>query len=380
MNLKIAVPVGAAAVGLAILLAVIQSHSATDTATSPIGTGDADLPGVEAGEPPAGSIKVMETGGVLHTIPLEKIRSGGVPKDGIPSIDEPVFVGIEDAAFVEDADMVMGLEISGDARAYPLLILVWHEIVNDIVGGVPVAVTYCPLCYTSQVFERTIDGEAVEFGTTGKLYQSNLLMYDRLTDSYWSQALGTAVKGPLSGSELVRVPFDVMAWGDWKGIHPDTVILSTDTGYARAYGADPYGSYYTDSSIAFPVDNADERMHPKEIIVGLAFEGVSKAYRQADVESSVVINDVVGGTSTLLLSVFAGNARAFDRTVDGEVLAFEYDGGRITDTGSGSEWNYDGLAVTGKRAGDQLARLPIDPGFWFEWVAFHPQTLVYGDE
>lgn len=379
MDLKIAAPAGAAAVGLVILLVVSQGDPSTDAPGSDISSGEADVPDAVATEPPTGGVSVMETNGVLHTIPLEKIRDGGPPKDGIPSIDNPVFVNAEDAVFVGDTDMVMGLEINGDARAYPLLILVWHEIVNDEVGGIPVAVTYCPLCYTSQVFERTIDGEAVEFGTTGKLYQSNLLMYDRLTDSYWSQALGTAVKGPLSGSKLVLVPFDVITWSDWKSAHPDTVILSTDTGYARAYEVDPYGSYYTDSRIIFPVDNADERMHPKEIIIGFVLDGTSKAYRQADVESSVVINDVVGDTSTLLLSMFAGNTRAFDRELDGEVLTFEYDGSRITDAGSGSEWNYDGLAVAGERAGEQLTRLPIEPGFWFEWVAFHPQTLVYGD-
>ena len=379
MDLKIAAPVGAAAVGLVILVVIAQGGPSADIPGPVTGSGETDVPDAAEAESPTGGVSVMETNGVLHTIPLEKIRDGGVPKDGIPSIDKPVFVNAGDAAFVEDANMVMGLEINGDARAYPLIILVWHEIVNDEVGGIPVAVTYCPLCYTSQVFERTIDGEAVEFGTTGKLYQSNLLMYDRLTDSYWSQALGTAVKGPLSGSKLVHVPFDVMTWGDWKRSHPDTVILSTDTGHARAYGVDPYGTYYTDPNIAFPVDNTDERMHPKEIIVGFVFDGTSKAYRQADVESSVVINDIVGDTSTLLLSMFAGNTRAFDRELDGEVLVFEYDGGRITDAGSGSEWNYDGLAVAGEREGEQLTRLPIEPGFWFEWVAFHPQTLVYGD-
>ena len=126
------------------------------------------------------NVKIMETNGVKHLIPLDKIKGGGPPKDGIPSIDDPVFAGIQDSQFMSDSDTVIGLYINGEARAYPLFILVWHEIVNDTVGGVPVAVTYCPLCYTNQVFERVIDGQEVEFGTSGKLYNSNLLMYDRL--------------------------------------------------------------------------------------------------------------------------------------------------------------------------------------------------------
>ena len=146
--------------------------------------------------------EVITTDGVKHIVPLDKIRSGGPPKDGIPSIDNPKFVNANEAEFVSDNDVVIGLEINGEIKAYPLSILVWHEIVNDNVGDIPVAVTYCPLCFTNQVFERTIDGNEVEFGTSGKLYNSNLVMYDRLTESYWSQALGTAIVGELAGHEL----------------------------------------------------------------------------------------------------------------------------------------------------------------------------------
>ena len=149
----------------------------------------------------------METNGVKHLIPLDKIKGGGPPKDGIPSIDNPVFADIRDSDFMSDSDIVIGLDINGESKAYPLFILVWHEIVNDKVGETPVSVTYCPLCYTNQVFERIINGQEVEFGTYNrKLYNSNLLMYDRLTESYWSQALGMAVKGELSGYQLNHNP------------------------------------------------------------------------------------------------------------------------------------------------------------------------------
>ena len=324
-------------------------------------------------------LTMMETDGVKHIIPLDKIKGGGPPKDGIPSIDNPVFATAESAHFMSDSDTVIGLEIDGEARAYPLFILVWHEIVNDVVGGVPVSVTYCPLCYTNQVFERVIDGNVVEFGTSGKLYNSNLLMYDRLTESYWSQALGMAVKGELTGYKLTLIPFDVITWVDWKKIHPDTLVLTTNTGHIRSYATDPYGDYYTEPRIIFPVENNDDRMHPKEIILGFNLEGIHKAYKQNDVESSTLINDSVGRTPLLLVSLFSENSRAFERIVDGDVLDFVFVENKIIDTQTNSEWNYDGLSISGKYEGKQLQRIPIEPGFWFEWVAFHPQTLVYGD-
>ena len=330
------------------------------------------------------NVKIMETNGVKHLIPLDKIKGGGPPKDGIPSIDDPVFAGVQDSQFMSNSDTVIGLYINGEARAYPLFILVWHEIVNDTVGGVPVAVTYCPLCYTNQVFERVIGGQEVEFGTSGKLYNSNLLMYDRLTDSYWSQALGLAVKGELTGHELDLVPFDVITWGDWKELYPDTLVLTTDTGHIRSYATDPYGNYYTEPRIMFPVEHSDDRLHPKEIILGFEEDGVYKAFRQSDAESHVVINDIVGNSSVLVLSMYSENSRAFDRTVDGKILSFEYDADsdKIFDTLTNSEWNYEGLAVSGDYAGVQLQRIAYSPGFWFEWVAFHPDTLVFnaGDD
>jgi len=323
---------------------------------------------------------IMETNGIKHLIPLDKIKGGGPPMDGIPSIDNPVFADLQGSYFMSDSDTVIGLEINGEAKAYPLFILVWHEIVNDNVGGTPVAVTYCPLCYTNQVFERVIDGQEVEFGTSGKLYNSNLVMYDRLTESYWSQALGIAVKGELSGYKLNLVPFDVITWGDWKTLHPDTMVLTTDTGHIRSYATDPYGNYYTEPRILFPVEHSDDRMHPKEIILGFNRDDIYKAYKQNDIESNVIINDSIGETPVMLISLYSENSRAFERTINGVVLDFEYVDGKIFDFQTNSEWNYDGFSISGEYQGKQLERMAIEPGFWFEWIAFHPQTLVYGDE
>ena len=368
LNLKIIAPVILIVAVIAVLAVSFQGVPIT----TQIESDTIDLESTE--------LKLMETNGVKHLIPLEKIRAGGPPKDGIPSIDNPVFANVQGSQFMSDSDTVIGVEINGEAKAYPSFILVWHEIVNDNVGGTPVAVTYCPLCYTNQVFERVIDGQEVEFGTSGKLYNSNLLMYDRLTESYWSQALGIAVKGELSGYELNLIPFDVITWGDWKKLHPDTMVLTTDTGHIRSYATDPYGNYYTEPRILFPVEHSDDRMHPKEIIIGFNQDNIYKAYKQNDIESNVIINDSIGETPVMLISLYSENSRAFERTINGIVLDFEYMDGKIFDSQTNSEWNYDGLSVSGKYQGEQLQRMAIEPGFWFEWIAFHPQTLVYGDK
>ena len=363
MNVKLLVSVAFIGVSVAILIILLQDET-NPTAAETLS--------------PTSELKLMETNGVKHLVPLDKIKGGGPPKDGIPSVDDPVFASISESQFMSDSDTVIGLEINGDARAYPLFILVWHEIVNDTVGEIPVSVTYCPLCYTNQVFERIIDGKEVEFGTSGKLYNSNLLMYDRLTESYWSQALGLAVKGELTGTQLNLVPFDVITWGDWKELYPDTLVMTTETGYLRSYATDPYGNYYTEPRIMFPVEHNDERIHPKEIIIGVEIDGVYKAYRQNDIELENVINDYVDDKPLLLVSLFSENSRVFERTVDGKVLDFQFNENKMIDLQTNSEWNYDGIGISGPYLGAQLERIPTYPGFWFEWFAFHPDTLVYG--
>lgn len=310
-------------------------------------------------------------------VPLEKIVSGGPPKDGIPSVDEPKFVTIEKATFIEDGDLVIGLRVNGETKAYPLKILVWHEIVNDRIGDVPVSVTYCPLCFTSMVFVRNVDGQEVEFGTSGKLYNSNLVMYDRFSDSLWSQAMGRGIVGKYSGYELKRLPFDLAYWREWKQLYPDTLVLSTDTGSTRPYGVDPYGDYYTTPQIYFPVEHKDDRLQPKETVMGLAHDNSFKAYKLTDIVKQNVINDSIGNKSVLLLSLQPFMARAFDRTVDGKVFEFQFSNGRLTDKQTASEWNFDGEAISGPLQDKHLIRLAVDPSFWFSWAAFHPDTKLY---
>lgn len=176
------------------------------------------------------------------------------------------------------------------------------------------------------------------------------------------------------------VPFDVVTWGDWKKLYPDTLVLTTDTGYIRSYATDPYGNYYTEPRIMFPVEHSDDRLFPKEIIIGFNEDGIYKAYKQNDIESIVIINDLIGETPVMLVSLFSENSRAFERIVNDVQLDFVFDDGKILDVQTNSEWNYAGLSISGKYQGEQLHRMAIEPGFWFEWVAFHPETLVFGDQ
>ena len=315
-------------------------------------------------------------------VPLDQIVSGGPPPDGIPSIDNPKFMSVKEAdKILEDSELVVGLSVNGDIRAYPLQILVWHEIVNDNVGGVPVAITYCPLCFTNQVFNRTLeDGNMIEFGTSGKLYNSNLVMYDRVSNSLWSQGLAQGIIGKYAGVNLQRIPFDVANWKEWKQLYPESKILSRDTGFNRPYGADPYGDYYTNSEVLFPISNTDNRLGLKEIMIGLENSGQYKAYKLQDVEDKKIINDEISNKSIAVFSSFPFMVRVFNRpVVDGQVLQFKYNSQNSTfiDLNTGSEWNFEGVAINGGLKGKKLTRLPFDEGFWFEWVAFHPETQLF---
>jgi hypothetical protein len=321
------------------------------------------------------------TGEDKSIVPLDQIVSGGPPPDGIPSIDNPKFVSVQEAdKFLQGSDLVLGLNINGDIRAYPLQILVWHEIVNDKVGRVPVAITYCPLCFTNQVFNSTLrDKTVVKFGTSGKLYNSNLVMYDRTSKSLWSQALAEGIVGKYAGMRLDRIPFDVANWKDWNHLYPNSKVLSKDTGFSRPYGADPYDGYYTSNEVLFPVSNRDDRLGLKEIVVGLENGSQYQAYKLQQIESGKVINVEFNGKSIALISLHPSMVRAYDRVVDAKKLDFEYISSRnkILDKQTGSEWNFEGLAINGQMKGKHLTRLPFDEGFWFEWVAFHPNTGLY---
>ncbi len=205
-----------------------------------------------------------------HTVPLSEFAPGGPGKDGIPAIDAPKFVSVSQAGdFLEAREPVVLLGVNGDARAYPLQILIWHEIVNDTVGGTPVAVTFCPLCNTTIVFDRRLGGRLLDFGTTGNLRNSDLVMYDRQTESWWQQFGGEAVVGGLAGEKLKKLPASIVAWEEFGRAHPDGKVLSRETGFSRPYGQNPYAGYDSvDSPPFFPAENQDDsRLRPKERVV-----------------------------------------------------------------------------------------------------------------
>ncbi|MGH7342857.1 MAG: DUF3179 domain-containing protein, partial [Candidatus Rokuibacteriota bacterium] len=236
-------------------------------------------------------------------VPLEEIISGGPPPDGIPAIDRPAFVKpAEAAAWLVPKEPVLALEVKGDARAYPLQILMWHEIANDVVGGVPVAVTFCPLCNSGIVFERAVDGTTLDFGTSGKLYKSDLVMYDRQTHSLWAQMEGRAIVGTRAGTRLKLVPANTLSFEEWRTMHPNGKVLSRDTGHTRAYGRNPYASYDQPQLGPFLFQGQlDPRRPPKERVVGIALGATARAYPWPVLVEQRVVHDRLGDHALVIL-------------------------------------------------------------------------------
>jgi hypothetical protein len=287
-------------------------------------------------------IKYLEDG-TPYLVHPDRIRGGGPPKDGIPSIDLPRFVSVEDAdEWINDDELGIAIIHKKVKRFYPFQILVYHEIVNENIEGTPLLITYCPLCGSGIVFEREINDEPVEFGTSGKLYNSNLVMYDRKTDTYWSQIGGKAILGELTGEELELFPADVTTWGEWKNAHPDSQVLSRKTGTIRSYGTDPYGDYYESRRLYFPVDKEDNSIHPKAVVYGIEIKGVHKAYLEEDIKELKSFEDTVNGVDLVIKRDSAGLTK-FQNKITKEIIPYERD-------------------------------------FWFAWFAFNPETEVYNLE
>ncbi|CAN5718146.1 DUF3179 domain-containing protein [soil metagenome] len=360
--------------------------SPTATQPSPTATATPEPEGPTLG--PDGHFETVQVSddGTRHLIPLRKIQSGGPPKDGIPSIDSPQFVGSDDwdEQRFDDDQFVLGVEVNGERRAYPFQIMVWHELVNDEIAGVPILASYCPLCGSAIAFVREIETdsgrEAVEFGVSGKLYNSDLLMYDRKTDSYWSQLTGTAVVGELTGQRLDFYPSELMTWGDWKNTYPDSVVLTRSTGFNRDYDNPPYAGYDESPGIWFPVTATDDRLHEKTRVTGVELSLTNfAAYPDDLVAEHGPVNDEVRGVPLLVFANPAAgdNVVVFLREVDGQTLQFSMDDEGLVDEETGSRWTYDGLAVSGELEGAQLEQVDTIKGFWFAWYAFHQQTALW---
>ncbi|MGQ0571378.1 MAG: DUF3179 domain-containing protein [Armatimonadota bacterium] len=329
------------------------------------------------------------------SVPLEQIRSGGPPKDGIPPIDKPKFETIAEAGkWLKPKEPVVFLERGGDARAYPLQILIWHEIVNDTVGGVQATVTFCPLCNTSITFDRRLEGKVYDFGTTGRLYRSALVMWDRQTESWWWQVSGEAIVGDLTGKRLTVLPSQIIAWETFRQAHPGGKVLSRDTGHSRSYGQNPYVGYDDINSSPFLYTGPnDPRLKPMERVVTVSIGNEDVAYPFSVLEKAGVVHDTVGGTP-IVVFLQKGTASALDRgsigesrdigaaavfspMLDGRRLRFTLRDTAFVDDQTKSTWTILGSAASGPLAGKRLTPVVHGNHFWFSWASYKPKTRVY---
>ena len=277
-----------------------------------------------------------------HSIPIDDIYDEGPGKDGIPAILHPKFISAKEAdkTFLKKHDRVLGYVHNGQARAYPIKILNWHEIVNDRVGGTSIVVTYCPLCGTGMVFDPQVKGRKLTFGVSGLLYQSDMLFYDHQTESLWSQIKSEAVTGKLTGARLKLLSSKHTNWASWKANHPGTRVLSDKTGYRRDYDRDPYQGYETSERLMFDVDQKSRKYHPKEKVIGIELGGVTKAYPFSELNKlKSPVKDVLGKTP---IRIF-----------------------------------YDHRSKTAFIRDEEDGEMPSVAGFWFAWYAFHPETRIF---
>ena len=328
------------------------------------------------------------------------IFSGGPPPDGIPPIEDPVFLDVADnIELLPEVEAVIAVEINGDARAYPVRAMVWHEIVNDTVGGVPVSVTYCPLCNSAATYERTIQGNVTSFGTSGQLYNSALVMYDRATESLWTHFDGKAVVGMLTGIELVEHGSPLLAWGEFVRTYPTGQVLDWEAaGFNRDYGRNPYSGYDTPDGRPFLFRGSlDDRASAMQRVVGIEHGGTSVAYALEAVSGGEArVTNATIGDADVVIMWRAGQASAletsdpstgrdvgsvgvFESAVGTFRLTFASVGDAFVDDQTGSTWNVAGEAIAGELSGTNLSRIPHLDTFWFAWSTYQPETSLISE-
>jgi hypothetical protein len=333
-------------------------------------------------------------------VPQDQIVSGGPGKDGIPALTNPEVVSAtEGDGFLISSDLVLGVVVNGEARAYPHAVLWWHEIVNDVLGGKPIVVTFCPLTGSGLVYDPAIDGASFNFGVSGLLFDNNLVLFDRTTDTLWSQMRAEGICGPLQGTRPVQHPLVQSTWAAWKALHPNTTVISFNTGFNRNYDRYPYGDYdeVGNSSLLFPHSVIDNRLPLKETVLGFTHEGVARAYAVSTLDNvgpRAAVNDSVNGRPVLV--VYDREAfmfLPFDRTLidpatpegqeGGMVLSFDVvDEGtfpfKLRDRETGTLWSLTGKALEGPLVGSELRSVPGSfTAFWFAWASFNQGTEIY---
>lgn len=333
------------------------------------------------------------------TIDLTELQRGLVapdPRDGIPPIDEPKLETVAEASeWLDDREPVALAEAGGEARAYPLRILTWHEVVNDELGGLPVAITYCPLCNSAVGFEREVDGQVLRFGVSGFLRNSDLVMWDRQTESLWQQITGEGIVGKLAGTQLEFVPVTIVSWETFREQFPDATVLSQDTGFGRRYGINPYSFYDTDRRPFLFNGDVDNRHPAMERVLAAVLGDKNKAYPFSLIAEERVVNDEVAGEPIVVFwgdedtasalsdpeiaeGHAVGTAVAYLRTVNGQVLTFRAAGeDRFEDDETGTTWDLLGNGLEGPLAGERLGRVIGGTHLWFAWAAFNEGSPVY---
>ncbi len=319
-------------------------------------------------------------------IPSSQLVNGGPGRDGIPALNRPQNVSAAggDSFLAPDA-LVLGVAIGGQARAYPHNVLWWHEIVNDELGGRAIVVSYCPLTGSGMVYDPAIGGQTLSFGVSGLLFDNNLMLFDRATESLWSQMRVQGVCGSLSGTTPALLPVVQSTWAAWKALHPATTVVSFNTGFSRNYDRYPYGTYdlLSDNSLLFPQSFIDPRRPMKELALGLRGGGAARAYPYGALGERIAINETFAGRAVLVL--FDGEAQmalAFDRDVSGQRLSFEVleDTGfpfRVRDRETGSLWDLTGAATSGALAGNRLGQIATFSAMWFAWASFNRDTELF---
>lgn len=331
-----------------------------------------------------------------HSIDLDELIDGGPGKDGIPSINNPKFVSQEEASeWIEPEEPVITLEVKGTAKAYPIQILIWHEIANDTISDVPVSVTFCPLCYSAIVFDRRLNDKVYEFGVSGLLRHSDMIMYDRQTESLWQQFSGEAVVGDLTGEQLRILPSRLISFRQFRSSYPNASVLSKNTGYRRNYGENPYAGYDDVNNTPFLMneENLSGKLPPMEKVIGVRTEHENKAYPYSITKENRVIHDEINGELIVIFHMEGmasaldsreisnsrddGSTGVFSPFADGKQLQFEYEDGAIKDIQTGSKWNIAGQSIDGPMKGKKLDTKTYGDYFSFAWLVFYPESLLY---
>ena len=322
-------------------------------------------------------------------IPLSEASDSQIEnlRDRIQPIYTPEYDGPEGGDWLDSDDMVIGFESESGAFAYPIKMLNLHELVNDVIDGEPVLITYCPLCASGVVYSRTLNDQALVFGNTSALYESDLVMFDHQTGSYWFQVLGEAIVGTLTGERLTLLPSMTVPWGQWKMDHPNTRILSKNMGLLNRFSGNPYDrdsfagyqSRVNRDQFAFPVsqDKLDSRLKSGDMVISIQVGETHRAYLLTGRPDEAINDDIEGKMVVVFIREGGPAGSAFFSESDDKLLTFEIDGGVITDNETGSQWNFSGLAVSGPLVGRKLEAVPSRTSFWFSLIGSLPDVELH---